>query len=93
MLSREDVLHIAKLANLDLTEEEISKFQIQLSGILDYVKKLDEVDTSNVVPYSHTSKQVNRFQEVDSAKTLSNKEVLQNAPRKKNGYVVTDAVL
>lgn len=52
-LSKEQVEHIAKLARLEFTEEEKVKFQDQLSSILDYVEKLDEVDTTSVKPMSH----------------------------------------
>ena len=50
-----NVPHVAKLANLSLTAQEIKKFEKQLSEILDYVKKLDEVDTVEVEPTSQTT--------------------------------------
>ncbi len=48
MLSREQVIHIANLARLDLTEEEIKKMQKDLAGILDYIDQLNKVDISGV---------------------------------------------
>jgi len=54
MISEEEVKHIAKLARLGLTDEEIGKFQKELSAILDYMEKLKEVDVSRVEPTSHS---------------------------------------
>jgi len=56
MISKEEVKHIAKLARLGLTEEEIEKFQKELSAILDYIEKLKEVDIEGVEPMSHSIK-------------------------------------
>lgn len=49
-LTKEQVCHVAKLARLGLSEAEVEKFQTQLSGILDYVGQLNEVDTEGVEP-------------------------------------------
>ena len=54
-LSKKDVQHVADLANLTLTEAEIDKFEEQLSNIVGYVSKLDEVDTSSLEPTSQTT--------------------------------------
>ncbi len=53
MISKQDVQHIAKLARLGLTEDEIKKFQKDLSSILDYSKSLKEVDVSKIEPTFH----------------------------------------
>ncbi len=49
-ISREDVLHVAELAHLELTEAEVETYQRQLDAILTYIEKLDELDTSQVEP-------------------------------------------
>ena len=49
-ISREDVLHVAELAHLELTEAEVETYQRQLDSILTYVEKLNELDTSEVEP-------------------------------------------
>lgn len=49
-LTKEQVLHVARLARLGLKEHEIEKFQKELSGILDYVEQLNEADTKNIQP-------------------------------------------
>lgn len=54
LLTKEEILHLAKLANLSLTDEEIGTYQRQLSDILSYIKKLEEVDTSATKATSYT---------------------------------------
>jgi aspartyl-tRNA(Asn)/glutamyl-tRNA(Gln) amidotransferase subunit C len=49
-ISREDVLRVAELAYLDLSEEELEKYRAQLDDILEYIGKLNELDTVNVAP-------------------------------------------
>lgn len=56
MISRKEVQHIAKLARLGLTEKEVDKFRKELSGILDYMAKLKEIEVAKVKPTSHPLK-------------------------------------
>jgi aspartyl-tRNA(Asn)/glutamyl-tRNA(Gln) amidotransferase subunit C len=83
-LSKDDVLHVAKLAKLTLTPKEVTKFQEQLSKIVDYISQLSEVDTSNVEFTSQTTGLENVFR-ID--------EVKPNSITQKDGYFVVDAVL
>jgi len=94
MLSREEILHIAQLAKLELTENEINKYLPQLSEILKYVEKLNEISTDNIEPTSHAIQDLkNRYQdEKTSERTLTNEQVLKNAKETKDGYVVTKGV-
>jgi len=85
-LTTEDVLHVAKLANLDLKKEEIKKFQKQLSSILDYVSQLQEVNTSKVEPTSQVTGLENVFREDEIKQSLSKKETLSNTKSKYNNY-------
>jgi len=62
-LSHDDVRHIAKLARLHLSDEEVEKFSRELSSILDYIDQLQEVDTSNVEPTAQVTGQTNSFRE------------------------------
>lgn len=94
MLTREQVLHIAKLSNFELTEDEIKKFQIQLSQVLDYFEILKKVDTSHIPPKTHALDDENRYQENElSQNTISRVDALKNAPQKDNKYFKTKAVL
>jgi aspartyl-tRNA(Asn)/glutamyl-tRNA(Gln) amidotransferase subunit C len=79
-VTREEVKHIAKLAKLNLTEEEEISFQKELSSILDYMDKLNEIDTSNVEPLSHPITVENVFREDEVKKSISREEALKNAP-------------
>jgi len=67
-LSKDDVLHVAKLSKLTLTPKEITKFQVQLSKVVDYIGNLSEVDTSNCQPTSQTTGLENVFRP-DEVKT------------------------
>lgn len=94
MLTRDQVLHVAKLAKLELTEQEIQKFQKQLSEVIDYFDILKTVDTSKVSPRTHTVEITNRFQQKGVGEsTIERSEALKNAKEKTDKYFVTDAVL
>ena len=60
-ISRQDVLHVSRLARLELSEAEVEKFTAQLGGILDYISKLNELDTRDVPPPSHALEITNVF--------------------------------
>jgi aspartyl-tRNA(Asn)/glutamyl-tRNA(Gln) amidotransferase subunit C len=78
-LSRDDVLRIAELARLELTEDEVKLFTRQLASILDYVEQIRELDTTGVAPTSHViARPIDRADVV--APTLPRDEALANAP-------------
>jgi aspartyl-tRNA(Asn)/glutamyl-tRNA(Gln) amidotransferase subunit C len=91
MISKEDVKHIAKLARLGLTEEEIGKFQKDLSSILDYVEKLKEVDVSDIEPASHAIK-VQNVMRKDEVKSFASKKLLDLTPDNKEGFLKVKSV-
>ncbi len=91
-LTLEQVKKVAKLANLPLTLEEEEKYAEQLSKILDYIEQLNWVDTTNVEPTFNVTGQTNVMREDTTAKCLSQKEALLNAPKKKNGMFETKGV-
>jgi len=62
-LTKKDVLHVAELSNLKLTDSEIKKFLPQLTKIIEFVGTLSEVDTTNIEPTSQTTKLVNALRE------------------------------
>jgi aspartyl-tRNA(Asn)/glutamyl-tRNA(Gln) amidotransferase subunit C len=72
--------HIAILSRLSLTEEERTVFGSQLNDILEYVRKLEELDTSEIQPTSHVLELSNVFREDRLASSLTADEVLANAP-------------
>ncbi|MFW6269164.1 MAG: Asp-tRNA(Asn)/Glu-tRNA(Gln) amidotransferase subunit GatC [Bacillota bacterium] len=85
MITKKEVKHIAELAHLKLTEEEVETFTRQLGDILDYFEKLDELDTEDVVPTAYTIPMKNVMREDKVEPSLNQGEVLQNAPEKKQG--------
>ena len=97
MISSEEVKHIAKLARLGLTEQEIGKFQKELSKILDYIEKLKEVDITNIEPTSHSVlvENVMRNDEMRLNGTSVNgaKKLLELAPETKNSFLKTKSIL
>ncbi len=91
ILNKEKIKHIAKLAQLDLSEKEVAKFQKQLSSILEYIKLLDNVDTDKVEPTAQTTglKNVSSEDEPQEGQCLRQEEALSNAPEKQDGLVKT----
>lgn len=79
-VTKELVIHIAELAHLKLKENEIEKFQNELNQILEYVDKLNEIDTSRVEPLSHPLPTKNIFREDKVGKSVTREEALKNAP-------------
>ncbi|HYY63738.1 MAG TPA: Asp-tRNA(Asn)/Glu-tRNA(Gln) amidotransferase subunit GatC [Gaiellaceae bacterium] len=79
-ISRDEVLHVAGLARLDLTDEEIERFQEQLNAILEAVGKVSELDLSDVEPTAHPLDLANVWAEDEPRPSLSVEEALANAP-------------
>ena len=84
MIDKDEVRYIADLASLKLSEEEVEKFSKQLSDILDYVEKLDELDTEEIVPTAYTIPVKNVLREDKVEESLELEKVLQNAPEKRD---------
>jgi aspartyl-tRNA(Asn)/glutamyl-tRNA(Gln) amidotransferase subunit C len=79
-ISRDEVLHVARLARLDLTDEEVERFREQLNAILDAVGKVAELDLADVEPTAHPLDLVNGWAEDEPRPSLSVEEALANAP-------------
>jgi len=75
-----DVKHIAELARLEFSGEELESFTHQLNQILEYVEKLNELDTENVEPLSHPVEGNNAFREDELKPSINREEALKNAP-------------
>lgn len=91
-LSSDQVKKVAKLANLSLSDNEIEKYSGQLSKILDYVDKLNEVDTENVEPTFNVTGLSNVMADDESKPSLTQDQALANASEKKDGMFVTKGV-
>jgi len=92
-LNREEVLHIALLARLGLTEAEVDKFSEQLSNILENFEVLQRVDTSNVPPTAQSIALHNVVSKDEVAPSLPPSEILANAPQKEGDLFRVRAVL
>jgi aspartyl-tRNA(Asn)/glutamyl-tRNA(Gln) amidotransferase subunit C len=85
-ITREDVLHVAELAQLDLTEEEIERLGSQLNAILEAVGKVSELDLADVPPTSHPLDLVNVWAEDEPRPSLAHEDALGNAPEREGGF-------
>ena len=85
-ISREEVLHVARLARLALTEEEVERFRDQLSAILEAVGKVSELDLEGVPPTSHPLDLVNVLAKDEPHPSLTAEEALANAPEPEGGF-------
>ncbi|MGE5596717.1 MAG: Asp-tRNA(Asn)/Glu-tRNA(Gln) amidotransferase subunit GatC [Hyphomicrobiales bacterium] len=92
-LSPSDVLHIARLARISLTEAEVDRFAAQLSGILDHFAVLEAVNTDGVEPTAHPLPLSNVMRADEVAPSLPVDEVLENAPQVEDHYIRVRAVL
>jgi aspartyl-tRNA(Asn)/glutamyl-tRNA(Gln) amidotransferase subunit C len=79
-LTREQVLHVAKLARLELSEAEVETFSRQLSAILGYVEQLEALDTSAVEPTFHVVPMATPMRPDEPAASIPVEEALANAP-------------
>lgn len=86
MIKVKDVEHVAKLARLELTEEEKEKFTSQLGDVLKYVEQMNEVDTSNVEPMAHAIDFVNVMREDEVKYEQTKEELMKNAPDAEDGF-------
>ena len=80
IVSREDVLQVAHLARLALSDDEITRLQRELNRIMEHFAELQQLDTENVEPTSHPMPMTNVFREDQVQPSLSVDEVLRNAP-------------
>ena len=85
-ITREQVLHVAKLAHLDLTEEEVERFREQLSAILEAVSKVSELDLADVPPTSHPLDLVNVWRDDEPRPSLVPEDVFANAPDREDEF-------
>lgn len=85
-LSREDVINVATLARLELSDEEVGLFTEQLGSILGYIEKLSEVDIEGVEPFINAAADGNVFREDTVRPSLPNESALQNSARTGGGF-------
>ena len=92
-LTRDEVLHIARLARMDLTEDEMDRFREQLSNLLEHFETLQQVATGNVPPTAQAIDLQNVMRDDAVVSSLAAGEILANAPRREGDYFRVRAVL
>jgi aspartyl-tRNA(Asn)/glutamyl-tRNA(Gln) amidotransferase subunit C len=88
-ITQEEVLHVARLARLDLSDDDVAKFQEQLSDILEAVSKVSELDLSDVPPTAHPLEIANAWAEDVARDCLPLDDVFANAPDRDGDYFRT----
>jgi aspartyl-tRNA(Asn)/glutamyl-tRNA(Gln) amidotransferase subunit C len=84
-ITKEIIEHVANLARLNLTETEKESLTSEMASILEYVDKLNELDTSNVEPTSHVMPVKNVFREDRTENSYDREKILANAPSTEDG--------
>ena len=92
-LTREDVAHVAHLARLGLTEEELGRLEGQLNHILDQYATLAELDTDSIPPTAQTIELENILREDVARPSMPPEDVLANAPERDGDFFVVPAIL
>jgi len=85
-ITKDEVLHVARLARLELTDEEVDRFTEQLSAILQAVDKVSELDLSDVEPTAHPLDLVNVWADDEPGPSLPQDEALANAPDRDGNF-------
>ena len=92
-VSKEDVKHIASLARLEFTDEELEKYTKNMADIVDFANSLASLDVSNVEPTNHILDIKNVFRKDEVKPSYDREEILKNAPTKAGGCVSVPKVI
>jgi len=92
-ISRDDVLHVAKLARLELTEEELDLFTPQLAAVIDHAADVEALDLADVPPTAHPYPLRNVFREDELRPSIDRDEVLAEAPAVEDGRFKVPPIL
>ena len=92
-IDEQQVQHVASLAKLKFTDEELSEFTPQLESIIDLFETLEKVDTTGVTPMHSATDQVNVMREDVAINSNQREELLKNAPESENGYIKVPAII
>lgn len=94
IITVEEVKHLAKLANLNLTAEQLNKIPRELSSVIDYMSKIQSLNTTGVIETSQVTGLENIFREdeIEKKRMFSQEEALSNAKDTYNGYFKVKAI-
>jgi len=93
LIDENQVRHVAKLARLKLTDDQIKQYTSQLADILQYVQKLSSLDTENVEPTAHAVPMRNVFRDDKAVDGIGVENVLANAPQRDGSFFAVPKVL
>lgn len=92
-LTKEEVLHVANLARIEISDEELEMYQVKLKELLNKIESVNEIDDDNdnylIAPWTNKSS----FREDSVGEMLEPKEVLKNVPRKSGNYIEVPVVI
>lgn len=86
-LPRDEVLHVAGLTHLSLSDEEVERLGSQLSAVLAHFQSLQEVDTSDVEPTGHSTDVLSVMRDDEPGASLPRRQVLEGAPQTEDDYI------
>ncbi|MDR0691259.1 MAG: Asp-tRNA(Asn)/Glu-tRNA(Gln) amidotransferase subunit GatC [Streptococcaceae bacterium] len=92
-ISEEKIKHVAKLAKLEFLQEELYQFTKTFGKIIDMVKLLNEVDTTNIPFTSHVVDSINVLRRDVAIPGMDRKELMKNVPAEENGFIKVPAIL
>ena len=92
-ITPDEISHVANLARLHLSQEEVEAMALQLNDILAYVAKLNELDVESVIPTTHAISIVNAFREDEVKPSLEREKALANGPRQNGEFFVVPKVI
>lgn len=92
-ISEEQVKHVAKLAKLSFSDDELHEFTSQLGKIIDMVETLEEVDTEGVPFTSNVTETINVMREDIAAEGWNRQELMRNVPESEDGFIKVPAII
>lgn len=92
-ITKEQVEHVAHLARLEVTEEEVEMFTNHLDSIIQYAEQLKELDTENIKPTTHVLDIKNVLRKDEVGETTTHEEMMKNAPDSEDGQIKVPAIL
>lgn len=92
-IDEQQVKHVASLAKLEFSDEQLSKFTPQLESIIDLFESIDKVDTTGVVPMTSATDQVNAMREDVAVNSHQRDALIKNAPDTDDGYIKVPAII
>ncbi|HLQ71314.1 MAG TPA: Asp-tRNA(Asn)/Glu-tRNA(Gln) amidotransferase subunit GatC [Bacillota bacterium] len=92
-VTKEEVMELANVARLSVTDDEVTSFETYLNDILTYADEMNELDTADVKPTTHVLDLTNVMRKDEATEQLTQDEALKNAPSHKDGQFKVPSIL